>query len=603
MSILSIDNIVKELEVMQESSYDILDFIDETNDYLNNAYLTEEEYTKVTNRLKLDIFDVERFVSVNDCKQVSDPRAFNSGNIPSPRGLLSNEIFGFTMEERSSIFGYIDLYGWFIDPSCYKTWIRIDKAVKNIVHGVKYYIISPKGEFIEDEENGETGIDFLRKNINRIKFKDSKSITKDISVKYLEMNRNKMFIKKYIVIPPFYRDKNSNSRSSRVVGLGGVNKLYNNLITRSNALTETQDYFFDASDTMKATVQEIIVNIYDFFCGNSNKSLGKDKGAGMSGKMGILRRANMSKTANFSSRLVISAPELKVESVNDLMVSFDKSAVPLYATITEFRDFVMYFARRFFENEFQGIQTYPVMDEKGNFKAVYPDSPEVNFSDERIKREMDRFLHGYNNRFVPVELPVEGTDKTYYMRFKGTGYDPKTSQPINPEDPSVYARRLTWCDVFYMAAVEASKDKQILITRFPIDSYTNQITTGVIVSSTKETVPMNIDGDFYPYYPKIRDSDIGMDTSNSFVDTLRMSNLYLGGMGGDYDGDQVTCKGVYTVEANEELRKFMYSKENFIGFGCSSTKEPGADVIQAVYALTKVLSDTKLTDTSTTKYA
>lgn len=602
MSILSIDNIARELNYMHENYANILDYIDECNDYLNNAYLTEEEYNKVTNRLELDILDVERFVAVNDFKPVSDPRAFNSGNIPSPKGLLSNEIFGYTMEERSNIFGYIDLHGWFMDPSCYKTWIRLDKRVKNIVHGVKYYTISKDGDFIEDE-NGETGIDFIRKNIKRIKFKETKSITKDISCKYLEMNRDKMFIQKFIVIPPFYRDKNSNSKNSRVVGLGGVNKLYNNLITRSNALTETQDYFFDASDTMKATVQEIMVNIYDFFCGNTNASLGKDKGAGMSGKMGILRRANMSKTANFSSRLVISAPELKVESVNDLMVSFDKSAVPLYATITQFRDFVMYFSRRFFENEFQGIQTYPVMDEKGKMIPVYPESPEINFSDERIKREMDRFLHGYNNRFVPIEIPVEGTDKKYYMRFKGSGYDPKDLNPIAPDNPDLYSRRLTWCDVFYMAAVEATKDKQILITRFPIDSYTNQITTGIVVSSTKETIPMCINGEYYRYYPKITDADIGKDTSNSFVDTLRMSNLYLGGMGGDYDGDQVTCKGVYTLEANEELRKFMNSKENFIGFGCTSTKEPGADVIQAVYALTKVLSDTKLTDTSTVKYA
>ena len=56
-------------------------------------------------------------------------------------------------------------------------------------------------------------------------------------VKYLEKNRDRMFIKKYIVIPPFYRDKNTASSSKRVVGLGGVNKLYNNLITRTNALT------------------------------------------------------------------------------------------------------------------------------------------------------------------------------------------------------------------------------------------------------------------------------------------------------------------------------------------------------------------------------
>ena len=47
----------------------------------------------------------------------------------------------------------------------------------------------------------------------------------------------------------------------------------------------------------------------------------------------------------------------------------------------------------------------------------------------------------------------------------------------------------------------------------------------------------------------------------------------------------------------------MYSKENFVGFGGSLTKEPGADVIQACYALTKVLSDTKLTDTTKVKYA
>ena len=115
---------------------------------------------------------------------------------------------------------------------------------------------------------------------------------------------------------------------------------------------------------------------------------------------------------------------------------------------------------------------------------------------------MDRFLHGYNNRFVPVELPVEGTDEVYYMRFKGSGNNPEeNNQSINPDSDNVYNRRLTWCDVFYIAAVEASKDKQILVTRFPIDSYTNQITTQVVVSSTKETVPMYVNGEFYPYYP------------------------------------------------------------------------------------------------------
>ena len=34
----------------------------------------------------------------------------------------------------------------------------------------------------------------------------------------------------------------------------------------------------------------------------------------------------------------------------------------------------------------------------------------------------------------------------------------------------------------------------------------------------------------------IRQKDIGANTSNMFIDTLNISNLYLDGIGGDYDG-------------------------------------------------------------------
>lgn len=44
---------------------------------------------------------------------------------------------------------------------------------------------------------------------------------------------------------------------------------------------------------------------------------------------------------------------------------------------------------------------------------------------------------------------------------------------------------------------------------------------------------MYIDDNYYQYYPKIREDMIGKDTSNMFVDTLRMSNLILKGFGAD----------------------------------------------------------------------
>lgn len=603
-SILSLKRIQKELE-WYNMNLDAASFVEAADELLEDVDIQgEDKYDKMTENLKLDILDIERFVKVNELQAVTDPRAFSYNSIPSDNGLLSNKIFGYTMEERAGTYAYIDLHGWFLDPSCYKTWCRLDSAIKNIVHGVKYYRFNEEtGQFIPDEENGKTGIDFLRKCLPKVVFKpkNEKSNSKKISAKYLDANRNRMFISKYPVIPPFYRDKNTVNSKGGSVGLGGINKIYNNLIIASNAITSTQDYMFDATDAMKARVQETILNIYDWFAGNSNKAIDNDRGVGMSGKIGILRRTNMSKTANFSARVVITSPELKVERMEDMMANFDHSAVPLYVLMTNFRDFVMFHVRRFFENEFQGAETYPVINKKGEVQYLVPKDPEIEFSDERIKQELDRFLHGYNNRFIPIQVPMRDTDEKYYMAFKGIGNDPRSVG--NLDNNSKYKRRFTWCDVFYIATVEATRDKQVLITRFPIDFYTNQITTGIVVSSTKDTEPIDINGEHYEYYPRIREEMIGTDTSNLFVDTVRMSNAYLSGMGGDYDGDQITCKGVYTEEANAELKQYMNSKQNFITFGCQPSRTPGSDCIQSFYCLTKVLSDTKITPTESISYS
>lgn len=43
---------------------------------------------------------------------------------------------------------------------------------------------------------------------------------------------------------------------------------------------------------------------------------------------------------------------------------------------------------------------------------------------------------------------------------------------------------------------------------------------------------MIIGNTVYKNYPKIRQKDIGTNTSNKFIDSLNISNLYLDGIGG-----------------------------------------------------------------------
>ena len=52
---------------------------------------------------------------------------------------------------------------------------------------------------------------------------------------------------------------------------------------------------------------------------------------------------------------------------------------------------------------------------------------------------------------------------------------------------------------------------------------------------------------------------------------------------------------MFTNEANDELKSFMYSKQNFVSFGASPTRMSEGDAIQSMFALTRVLSDTRIT--------
>ena len=482
-------------------------------------------YNRKIDQLSLQICDVDRYIKENELQEVSNPMFFIRKGVPSPDGLLSNEIFGLTKEDRESTFAYIDLKGLFIDPSCYKQLCKLDKSIKQIVHRTDTFSITPQGAIVQDDK-GKNGIKFLKDNIDKIKFKSTGSVQRDLRIKYINKNKKNMFITKYLVIPPYYRDVDSSQKGK--TNIGSINKLYAKLLSNAAALTSTQDMGFDNTGAICGTIQETLVTIYDWFVGNNNSSI-TEPGTGISGKLGILRMANQSKTTDYSSRLVISSANLKVEFTDDMTVNLDKTSVPLAAVMANYKPFMMFHVRKFFENEFEGLMKYPVKNKNGKVEMLTPKDPQIVFSDERIETEMNRYLHGYSNRFIPIAIPVEENDKIYYMKFKG-----RSNMNTDPTTIDVaFDRYLTWCDVFYMAAVEATQDKMIIITRYPIESQYSQVPTGIIVASTKEIEPVYFNDNYYPMYPRIRQEDIGKDTSATFVDICQMSNLLLSGLGAD----------------------------------------------------------------------
>lgn len=539
--------------------------------------------------LRVNLIDPDKLVKVNDLKEVTNPISFVRNSVPTSDGLLSNEIFGISKYDRANTFAYIDLHEKFINPLIYKMWCKVDSNIKSCVHGTKNFIINSNGE-LEENENGSNGIPFLMHNINKIKIRRTGSRQRDMRVDFIEkyIGKPEFFISKYIVCPAFYRDVDNDKGR---VSLGVINELYRSLLISVRALRESSEYGLNLNAATRGRIQETLVQIYDWF-GSGTTINGEKTTNIIPGKTGIIRQGVMSKTTDYATRLVLSAPELKVERLDDVEADLDYSVLPLASACANFLPFVVYHIRRMFENEFSGDAVIPYMNKDKSITYLHPKDYQEEFSDERIKKEIDRFLTGYSNRFIPLEVPtIEGITVRY--GFKGYNMTAEEYAKTDVGKLPIMDRDLTWCDILFQAAVEATKDKHILITRYPIDTYFNQFPTKVKIASTTKTEPMIIGNKFYKNYPYIRQEDIGTNTSNRFIDTLNISNLYLDGIGGDYDGDQATAKGVFSEEANEELERQLSSKSHYFNLGGKGVRTSDKEAIQSLYSLTLCLDADK----------
>lgn len=540
-------------------------------------------------KFEIEQLDQEKFVKVNELQKVTNPIMFNSNSGPTADGLLSNEIFGITQTERSGIFAYIDLGEEFIQPYCYKIWLKIDRNLRGCIYETQNFKIDSNGYLVPDD-NGETGIKFLKKNVDKLRFKSTK---KDELLKTLMDIKNKglLFTKKMIVIPPYYRDVNNGAGGK--VGVGEINKLYINLVNTVKSLSESNDYGLDMAGGIRGRIQDIMLEIYNWFTLGESVVGGEHTGSGIFKKLGLMRRSTMAKTTDYSARLVISAPNIDVDSKEDLMVDLDYASVPLSAACVVSYPFMIYNLRQWFNNEFGGKVNYPYINKKGELDQVTLLNPLIEFSDDRFDKEINEFIHGYSNRFKAITVPNE-EGKDVHIRFKGYQITEEEYKAGKRESDVVIERDLTWLDVFYRAAVESTKDKVAIITRYPMDSYFNQLYLMMHISSTVETMPMVIGDTFYKWYPKFTQNDIGKDTSNKFIDTLSMTNPLLGIMLADYDGDQITLKMAYSVEANEELKKYINSKAQYITLSGKCGREAEKEALQAMYNLTLILPDEQL---------
>lgn len=469
----------------------------------------------------------DKIIENSKLKCVTSPIMFVNGTDFTDEGLFSFEIFGTTPNERRRQCGYIDLHQKFFHPFVYEILCKLDQKIDTCASGKGAWTITSEGKLFEikdkssplyKEEN--TGLQWLIKNYDKLDFKRNSSISRNDRVQMItSLTKDEIFIRKWIVIPVFYRDVDF-SNDKRVIP--ELNKMYNKLIQYANGLDDSSFAFFN--NGLCYSIQSILVDIRKY-----GQSL-------IEKKHGHFHKAVLGKSTDYGSRDVISVPVMNhYEQPNQNPVDIMHTGIPVTKCLALAYPFIKKYCLDFFANNFRNMSEYPVYSwVKGEYKIIgkVPIKNQLEiYTAQMIDKKIERYMKSPSTRFELIEIETEDGKKTP-MYFSGL-LRPMPGIKLDKYSTSLYQRPLTWTDLFYQACMEVAADKYVYITRYPVTSYASIFPSQCMPLSTLQTMPLEVDGRFYPNYPVI-DLSLSADRiSTLFIDTVTMSNLFLDALGGD----------------------------------------------------------------------
>lgn len=527
--------------------------------------------------MKIDLLDIDAFIDINGLQEIYSPIIFQRGGVPSPNGLLSNEIFGMNVKQRRSTFAYIDLKTHLLHPHAYKALIRVYPAIDRIISGANYVSIVD-GKIVDDPENGHTGLEYIYEHWNEIKWErssDEASMRKERLDVITEVPRSVLFIDKYIVIPVFYRDINKSGGGAETDPL---NTLYTKIIRLASIIGGRDMFDFSYHGNIFA-LQRLLVELYDTF---------KHK---LERKNGMIRKYLMGKNVSYCTRSVISNPLFHANSPDNLEIPFDTVGVPLGQACVLVYPFIVRWLKNFFEREFIAVQEIKTtMDIGPNGETISTSKiykPEIYFDEKYIRNLVDSYTSDPESRFDPILVPIieSGATKPVYRPVAFTGKRLKANS--NEEMSGIGTRPLTATDLLFLAATDSLRGKHVLITRYPVMDVYGMFVARCRPIATTRTERVIINDEVYEYYPYIDTTTPRNRMHIRFIDSCQFSNSYLAAMDGDHDGDQVTIKVLWSQEANAECEKVMNEKSFFITAQGRNARTMNYEVPQTMYDITK----------------
>ena len=520
----------------------------------------------------------DQTIEAHHLKPVRSAVMFERGNIPADNGLFSYDIFGNTADERKWTYAYIDLGRKFFHPYAFEVLTDVCTKARKVAAGMGAWRIKD-GELElmqpddKDYDPSATGMRWLVSHYHDIQLTKNQSYKHNEYVELLTgSSDDEIFITKFLVVPVFYRDANFSGKKREIPE---INEKYKKLIQLVNALKAPSMAEF--SNNTELSIQTVMVDIRKF---------GQEM---IQGKRGFIKQAVIGKTTSYGARSVITQPVYAdAQTPEDLMVDIFHTGFPIATCCSMAYPFIEHWILNFFAKEFETREKKQILYQKkdGSYELGYAKIGDVlaYYNPGYIEKKTEQFMHTYGKRFEPLVIPMADGSEAY-MLFTGRPY---SKNPRAKEAPPTARRAMTWTDLLYLACVETLEfgGKMAYVTRYPLEDYFGTFPSMIRVTSTAEHEPMEFNGRKYPFYPKVIIGITQDETSTKFIDTVTMDNVYLPGLGGDYDGDTVSEKTCFSEEANDEAYQIMNDPKHFISISGNLTRMIKQEAHLTFYAMT-----------------
>ena len=504
--------------------------------------------------MKIKLLDIDAFIKDNNLSPVTNPVFFQTGSIPTEDGLFSKSIFGEVGSvERKKRFAYIDLNSKFLHPVIYRLLITMDRKFPQIINGSRFVSLDRSGNIIDDE-NGETGLDFLYNNFDKINFKTTDSDMRGTKIRLLKnLGRDRVFIDKFLVLPAFLRDYNPSAKDgNKIKDVDVINDWYSKIIRYSSSLSMGSGFSFIIDNT-KSQIQNLLLEIFS--------KLTTD----LSGKEGLFRKSLMGKSVDYATRSVITAPNMYSKNYKELEVPFGYTGIPISQLCVLFYPFYSKYISDFIEYH---IESFTKVKTPSGIIEIDEHFVKEQFSDQLIQKMVDNYIRNVEGRFDSLKVKDE-SGKEYPITLYG----------------KELGRNFTVTDLLFIASEDICKNKHVYVSRYPIENFQNIYPSKIAVLSTNKTIDVSLGDKVLKHYPLVF-PDYPTDES-TFVDSTRINNSYTSSLGADYDGDTVSIRAVFTQEANAEADRLIKSKTMVLNQSGQNTRKIGNDGALAIYCLTK----------------